>query len=174
MLNYTYRKSSCKWGKVSPDFSTFLFQKEKKICHCRLFLLSARTVLNQKAKTVLNSDCTHMPQAFKGHLVSSCPSEPKAFPGIRNTSVLSTFPRQGGIYFLPCIKVPFKRLLYPFILATSTLGFPDSTIWNDTPNSNIAESWKGDHTEEKKKILKVSCRAISISSSLLDKYIKFR
>ena len=131
----------------------------------------------QKARTVLNSDRKHMPQAFKGHLASSCPSEPKVFSGIGNTSVVSTFPRQEGIYFLPCTKRPLKSLLHPFTCAIDRLRSSGSTVWNDTLISNTAESWKGGLTAVGGNHLQ-SVAVISISSSLLfpisDKYIQFR
>lgn len=96
------------------------------MCHFLLLL-----ILSQKVRTMLNSDDRRMPQAFKGHSALSCPSELKAFSGIQSTSVMSTFPRQEGIYIPLSIKVLCKRLLYPFSLAISTPGFPGSTIWND-------------------------------------------
>lgn len=144
MLNYTYRKSSCKWGKVSPDFPTFLFQKKKKIATSFSFLFC-----QQKARTVLNSDRRHMPQAFKGHLASSCPSEPKAFSGIRNTSVVFTFLRQEGIYFLPCIKAPFRGCCILSFLQSIHWVFSRQYHLKWQPISNIAESWTGGLIEKK-------------------------
>lgn len=72
MLNYTYRKSSYKWGKDSPDFSTFLFKKQKqnlqKNPKRNNNTSSSFLFCQQKASTVLNSDHRHTAQAFKGHL----------------------------------------------------------------------------------------------------------